>query len=91
MAATHVHLEIPSELAEQLRGHFGQDLSRAAKEALAIEAYRAEQFSIGEVAELLGISVHEAEGMMKARGVDSLFSLDDFEHDRDTLNRVLGA
>jgi predicted HTH domain antitoxin len=90
MPPTQVHIEIPQDIADQLRLH-GPDLAKAAKEALAIEAYRTEQLSIGQVAELLGISVFEAEGLMKSRGVPSSYSIDDFERDRETLKRVLGS
>jgi hypothetical protein len=41
------------------------------------------------VAELLGISVFEAEGLMKARHVDAPFSLADYEQDRETLDRLI--
>jgi predicted HTH domain antitoxin len=86
-----ITIDIPESLAEQLRADLGGSLERAAKEALAIEAYRAEQLSIGQVADLLGLSVYEAEGLMKQRGVPSPYSIEDFEHDRDTLKRVLGT
>lgn len=91
MSAMHVNFELPQNVAEQLTMLFGHDLAKAAKEALAIEAYRTEQFSIGQVAEFLGLSVYEAEGLMKQRGVAAPYAIEDFEHDRDTLKRVLGA
>jgi predicted HTH domain antitoxin len=83
-------IDIPDELQPTLLQSVGQDLAQAAKQALAIAWYQAEKLSIGQVAELLGTSVYEAEGLMKAQGVQSPYSLDDFEHDRDTLNRLLG-
>jgi len=91
MSAMQVNIELPQDVAELLTALFGQDLAKAAKEALAIEAYRAETLSIGQVAELLGVSIHEAEGLMKQHGVPAPYSIEDFEHDRDTLKRVLGA
>ncbi|OYV89873.1 MAG: hypothetical protein B7Z73_06530 [Planctomycetia bacterium 21-64-5] len=51
--------------------------------------YRSEKLSIGQVAELLGTSVYEAEGLMKAHGIDAPYSLDDYERDRQTLDRLL--
>jgi predicted HTH domain antitoxin len=56
---------------------------------MAVAWYQAEKLSIGQVAELLGISVYEAEGLMKARHVDAPFSLEDYEHDSNTLDRLL--
>jgi predicted HTH domain antitoxin len=85
-----VTIDIPDSMQETLQEQLGKNLSQAAKEALAIAWYRAETLSIGQVAELLGISVYEAEGFMKANHVDAPFSLKDYERDRDTLDRVLG-
>jgi predicted HTH domain antitoxin len=84
-----VTIDIPDTMQQSLQEQLGQNLAQAAKEALAIAWYRAEKLSIGQVAELLGISVYEAEGLMKTRHVDSPFSLADFEHDRHTLDRLL--
>ena len=38
---------------------------------------------------MLGLSVYEAEGLMKERHVDRSYSLTDYEKDRATLNRLL--
>lgn len=65
------------------------DLSRAALEALAIESYRSERLSLGAVAEMLGLSVLEAEEFLKRRRVDLRYTLDDFEADRASLKRRL--
>ncbi len=84
-----VTIEIPDELQQSLQDQFGQNLAAAAKEALAIAWYQAEKLSIGQVAELLGISVYDAEGLMKQHHIDAPYSLADFEHDRETLDRLL--
>ena len=84
-----VTIEIPESIERSLQEQVGTDLTRAAKEALAIAWYQAEKLSIGQVAELLGISVYEAEGFMKQRQVEAPFSWEDFEHDRQTLRRIL--
>jgi predicted HTH domain antitoxin len=82
-----VSIQLPPSIEEQLRRQCG-DLDRAAKEALVIEAYRTEMLSIGQVAELLGLTVYEAEGFMKQRGVTAHFSLADLERDRTTLEQL---
>lgn len=84
-------IEIPLAVEQSLHQQLGQDLTQSAKEALAIGWYQAEKLSIGQVAELLGISIYDAEGLMKRHHVDAPYSLEDFEHDRDTLKRVLGT
>lgn len=84
-----VTIDIPDTMQQSLQEQVGLNLAQAAKEAMAIAWYQAEKLSIGQVAELLGTSVYEAEGLMKAHHVDALFSLEDFEHDSDTLDRLL--
>ncbi|MEK6410776.1 MAG: UPF0175 family protein [Acidobacteriota bacterium] len=81
-------LTIPDEIAAQLDN--ANDLSRLALEALAIEAYRREALSLGEVADLLGVSVYEADGFLKALGVPAGLTLDELEQQRVALDNLLG-
>lgn len=83
-----ISIRIPPAIEEELRKQLG-DLDLAAKEALAIESYRTEKLSIGQVAELLELTVYEAEGFMKERGVSAPCTLADLEHDRATLKQLL--
>ena len=46
-------IHIPKGIEEQLEAAFGRDLARAAREALAVEGYRSERLSLGQVAEFL--------------------------------------
>jgi predicted HTH domain antitoxin len=84
-------IDIPPAVEGSLRQQFGNDLAQSAKQALAIAWYQAELLSIGQVAEFLGISIYDVEGLMKQHHVDAPYSLDDFEHDRNALKRVLGS
>jgi predicted HTH domain antitoxin len=84
-----VTIDIPDAMQQSLQDQLGQNLAQAAKEAMAVAWYQAESLSIGQVAEFLGISVYEAEGFMKARGISAPFSLEDYEHDRETLDRLV--
>ena len=43
----------------------------------------------GQVAELLGLSLYEAEGLMKRHHVEAPYSLEDYELDRETLDRAV--
>lgn len=84
-----VMIDIPDTLRKSLEIQFGQNLTQAAKEAMAIAWYQAEKLSIGQVAKLLGLSVYEADGLMKQRHINSLYSLNDYERDRETIERLL--
>ncbi|MGD9720905.1 MAG: UPF0175 family protein [Pirellulales bacterium] len=84
-----ITIEIPPNVEQAIVSAFGGNFDRAAKEALAIEWYRAEKLSIGQVAELLGTSVYEAEGFLKSHQVASHYSAEDLAQDRATLKRLL--
>jgi predicted HTH domain antitoxin len=82
-------IDIPDTMQQSLRDQLGQNLAQAAKEAMAIAWYQAEKLSIGQVAELLGISIYDAEGLMKEHHVDAPYALEDYQRDRETLERLL--
>jgi predicted HTH domain antitoxin len=86
-----ITIDIPDGMQQALEEQLGQSLDQAAKEAIAIAWYQAEKLSIGQVAELLGITVYEAQGLMKQRHVPAPYSVQDLEHDRNTINRLLGS
>ena len=62
-----VVLHIPKGIEAQLEAAFGHDLAKAALEALAIEGYRTERLSLGQVAELLSVSTAEADQFLQDR------------------------
>jgi predicted HTH domain antitoxin len=73
-----------------LRRAFGNDLDRAALEALAIEAYRSAKLTAGEVARLLGLETSiQAQEWLAKRGIAMNYSLDDLNADRAELERIL--
>jgi len=80
-----VILHIPKGIEDQLEAAFGGDLAQAAREALAIEGYRTERLSLGQVAELLSVSTTEDDQFLKDRQVPLFYSVDDFERDRESL------
>ena len=84
-----VIIHIPKGIEEQLEAAFGRDLARAAREALALEGYRTERLSLGQVAELLGVSTIEADQFLKERQVPLLYTVDDLERDREALKSAL--
>jgi predicted HTH domain antitoxin len=84
-----VIIHIPKGIEEHLEAAFGRDLAQAARAALAIEGYRTERLSLGQVAELLGVSTMEADRFLKERQVPLLYTIDDFERDRKALRNAL--
>jgi predicted HTH domain antitoxin len=74
-----ITLELPDEIARQLA--LGQDLTRAALEALVAEACRAHRLSDHQAAELLGLSRYELDGFLKTHRVFLDYSKEDFERE----------
>ena len=78
----HVTIALPDELSAALAAP-GQDLYRAAFEALALAAYR-------QLRHLLGYETRmEVDAFLKSHGVELEYSLEDIERDRET-HRLLG-
>jgi predicted HTH domain antitoxin len=74
-----ISLELPPDIVDQLveKGH---DVSRAALEALAIDAYRMERITGYQLGQLLGIpSPHDLDGFLKRHGVPLDYTIEDFE------------
>ncbi|HEY1378770.1 MAG TPA: UPF0175 family protein [Gemmataceae bacterium] len=85
-----ITIDIPKAIEDQLTAGWGADLGRAAKEALAAEGYRAGVLSLGQVAELLGLSIDAADGFLKARGIPLPYTADDLDGDLAALGRARG-
>jgi len=84
-----VLLEVPESLAERLGGSTA-NLSRAALEALAVDAYRQHRIAKVELQELLEIeSVFEMEQFLKQHKVPLEYTIADFEADGETSARLL--
>lgn len=84
-----VHISENTEAA--FHRAFGENLDRAALEAMCIEGYRSGKLSLGEVAVALGLETTVvALEWLGNRGVSLNYSLEDFEADRENLSRVLG-
>ena len=83
----NVTVSIPDELAGSLAGR--PDLSRQMLEAFAIESYRSETLSLGQVAELLGLSIDETHAFFKKHRVPVDYTLDDLERDEQAVELFL--
>lgn len=84
-----VTITLPEELVAAL-GVSGTDLSRAALEALVLEAYRTRKISAAQLRRLLGLPTRMAtDAFLKEHRVELEYSLEDLERDRET-HRLLG-
>lgn len=82
-------ITIPSNIERHLQAEWGSDLEQKAKEALAAEGYRSGALSLGEVAEMLHLSINDADGFLKNRGIGSIESIDEIDHDGAVLEELL--
>ena len=83
-----ISLDLPDDAARQLAEE-GQDLSRVALEALAIDAYRMNRITGYQLGQLLNIrSRYELDGVLKRHGVPLEYSIDDFEREGETSARL---
>lgn len=86
----YITIGLPEELTEAL-SRTGSDLSRAALEALATEAYRERKVSHAQLGQLLGFETPmEVDAFLKDRGVELEYTSEDLKRDLETLSR-LGA
>lgn len=84
-----VTFELPSNIEQSLRHELG-DLDRAAKEAALIELYRQRRISHAELAQSLGLSRDQTDGMLKTHGVtEDSPSMEEFEAELDFIDRRL--
>jgi hypothetical protein len=84
-------ITIPDQAEGTLRQAFGENLSRAALEAMAIEGYRSGKLSAFEVQTLLDLENRwETEAWLARHHVHLNYDWDDVVADRATLDRVLG-
>ncbi len=81
-------LNISGSIEETLKKAFGQDLDRAALEALAIEGYRTAKLTAGEVARILGLETSiAAQAWLAQHGVELNYALEDLDADRESLSK----
>jgi hypothetical protein len=85
--STTISLDLPDDIARQLESKW-KDLSRAALESLAADAYQCDLISAEQLRRLLNIATRfEVEEFLKLRGVYD-YTLEDFERDRETLRAL---
>jgi hypothetical protein len=65
-----IQFEIPHDIEQELGGN-GADLSGEAREAFLVELYRQDRIAHHQLAEALGLSRLETEGVLKRHQVSS--------------------
>lgn len=83
-----ITITLPEPIEAQLKEKW-HNLPRRTLEALAIQGYREEILSIGQLAEMLGLSVIQAESFLKEKGVDLPYTLEDLNQDRAASRQLL--
>jgi len=77
-----ITLDLPEDIAAHLAAK-GENLSRAALEAFALEEYRAQKLSTAQLRRLLGYHARtQVHAFLKQHGVYLHYTQDDLEHDR---------
>jgi hypothetical protein len=83
-----IWLDLPDDVVEQLHAE-GQDLSRAALEALAIDAYRMNRITAHQLCRVLDIpSRYDLDGFLKHHGVPLEYSLAEFDDEAAASARL---
>ncbi len=81
----NVTLTIPETIFEQSGGKIARELLERA----VLEAFRTGAISLGRLAEILGMTVDEAHGFLKAHNIPSGMTTADIEEGRAVLNALL--
>lgn len=85
-----ITISLPHDVEAQLRAEV-DNLDEVAKLGLAVEAYRNMKLSLGQFADLLGISQYKADGILKDRNVSLAPSEAELAAEREALQRLLGT
>lgn len=84
-----LEIALPQHIEQHLQTEWGNEFPRRAAEALAIEGYRTGALSLGEVAEMLNLSINEADGFLKERDVFAVENIEEIEADTAILEELL--
>lgn len=81
-----VTLTIPETFFEQS----GVEIARELLETAVLEALRTDAISLGRLAEILDMTIDEANGFLKSHSVHSRVNAEDIEEGRTTLRALIG-
>lgn len=84
-------VEIMVKLPETVAGRFGSTPEAAARQLLesaAVEGYRSQRLSRGQVREMLQLNWQEAEEFLAKHGCFRHYTTSDLDEDRETLAKL---
>jgi hypothetical protein len=84
----HIAIELPEDIARLLEASW-KDMPRGALEAVALEGYRTQALTPGQVGRLLGLNFWETEAFLKERQAYLPYDESDLERDRQAIDRAL--
>jgi hypothetical protein len=91
LQVVEIVLNIPDEIVAQMDSD-APDMARTVLESFALEGYRSERLSEGDVRELLGFETRmEVHAFLKEHGVYLQYSVADLERDRASALRLRAA
>ena len=83
-----ISIEIPEPIARDIEENWG-NLERRTLEALAVEGYRTQMFSAGQVRWMLDLAgCYEVDRFLKEREVDLNYDEADLERDIQTSSKI---
>ena len=82
-------ITLPNRIERQLISGWGNELPRRVTEAMAAEGFRSGFLSIGEVAEMLDLSLNDADGFLKERGLFAVENIEEIDVDSAALEELL--
>ena len=85
-----VTIELPDVIIKELETAPGA-ISHCVLEAVALEGYRSQRLSRGEVRHLLGLTWHETEAFLARHGMVYHYTAEDLEEDQKTLRKLAKA
>lgn len=88
---TKIAVELPDDIPKRLEGKWG-DLSKAAREAIAIEGYRSGALSQSQVQRLLGLATRwEVDDLLKRAGVYLEYTEEDLDRELEASRELTGG
>ncbi len=85
-----INLELPEDIERQLNAEW-PDLSRKALEALAVEGYRHEVLSRGQVGEVLALDRWATEAFLQEHRVHRQYDVSDLDEDLAITRQIVNA
>ena len=81
-------IELPDSVAHRLRLD-GAEGQRRALEIFAVDGYRSDELTRGQVGELLGLSFYETEEFLKKNHVEIKLTMEEFQRGSVALEKII--